>query len=174
MGYATYVTKQDVDFSKSAVEAFAVTESGNSGYVYKEAITEDPAGEAVLLRGEEGAYVLPAAATTPAAPAGNLLKPALTDVTCDGAQYILANGTKGVGFYKAKAGTTIAAGKGYLEFAGSPVKAFLFEGDDATGIESFEGFNGSDASEGIYNLAGQRMGKAQRGINIINGKKILK
>ena len=174
MGFATYVTKQDVDFSKTAVEAFAVTESGNSGYVYKEAITEAPAGEAVLLKGEEGAYVLPAAATTPAAPAGNLLKPALTDVTCDGAQYILANGTKGVGFYKAKAGTTIAAGKGYLEFVGSPVKAFLFEGDDATGIESFEGFNGSDASEGIYNLAGQRMGKAQRGINIINGKKILK
>ncbi len=171
-GYATYVTKQDVDFSKSAVEAYAVTESGVKGYVMKTPVTEVPAGEAVLVKADEGAYVLSAAATTPAAPAGNLLKPALTDVTCDGSQYILADGSKGIGFYKATAGSTIAAGKGYLEFTGSPVKAFLFEGDDATGLETLSDspLNGED----IYNLAGQRIQKIQRGINIINGKKILR
>ena len=172
IGYATYVTKQDVDFSKSSVEAFVVTESDFEGYVLPTAITEAPAGEAVLLKGEEGAYVLPAAATTPAAPAGNLLKPALTDVACDGSQYILANGTQGLGFYKAKAGTTIAAGKGYLEFAGSPVKAFLFEGGDATGISLTPAL--SEGEEAIYNIAGQRIQKMQRGINIINGKKVLR
>ena len=172
IGYATYVTKQDVDFSKSSVEAFAVTESGHEGYVLPTAITEAPVGEAVLLKGEEGAYVLPAAATTPAAPAGNLLKPALTDVTCDGSQYVLADGAKGVGFYKAIAGSTIAAGKGYLEFTGSPVKVFLLEGEDATGIETLS--NSPLKGEDIYNLAGQRMQKMQRGINIMNGKKILK
>ncbi|MBQ7462057.1 MAG: DUF4465 domain-containing protein [Bacteroidaceae bacterium] len=171
-GYATYVTKQDVDFSKSAVEAYAVTESGVKGYVMKTPVTEVPAGEAVLVKADEGAYVLSAAATTPAAPAGNLLKPALIDVTADGAQYILADGSKGIGFYKATAGSTIAAGKGYLEFTGSPVKAFLFEGDDATGLETLSDspLNGED----IYNLAGQRIQKIQRGINIINGKKILR
>ena len=172
IGYATYVTKQDVDFSKSSVEAFAVTESSHEGYVIPSPVTEVPAGEAVLLKGEEGAYVLPAALTAPAAPAGNLLKPALADVTADGSQYILADGSKGIGFYKAIAGSTIAAGKGYLEFTGSPVKAFLFEGDDATGLSDMSDL--SVQSDAIYNVAGQRIQKMQRGINIINGKKILR
>ena len=171
-GYATYVAEKDIDFSKSNVEAFAVTESTSEAYVHLEPITEAPAGEAVLVKAAEGAYVLPTAATTPAPVAGNLLKPALTDVTTDGSQYILADGSKGVAFYKAVAGTTIAAGKGYLEFAGSDVKAFLFDVDDATGIASPK--SSPEGKDFIYNVAGQRIQKVQRGINIINGKKVLK
>ena len=62
-----------------------------------EPITAAPAGEAVLLKAAEGAYVLPVAATTPAALEGNLLKPALKEVTADGSQYILGEGSVGVG-----------------------------------------------------------------------------
>ena len=171
-GYATYVAEKDIDFSKSNVEAFAVTESTSEAYVHLEPITEAPAGEAVLVKAAEGAYVLPTAATTPAPVAGNLLKPALTDVTTDGSQYILADGSEGVAFYKATAGTTIAAGKGYLEFAGSDVKAFLFDVDDATGIASPK--SSPEGKDFIYNVAGQRIQKVQRGIHIINGKKVLK
>ena len=41
-----------------------------------------------------------------------------------------------------------------------------------TGIERVpEVQDGSEAT--IYNLAGQRLGKTQKGINIVNGKKIL-
>ena len=173
IGYATYVTKTDVDFSETEVEAFAVTESEKANYVRLMSITEAPAGEAVLVRAAEGAYVLPVATSTPAALEGNLLKPALTDVTCDGTQYVLAQPEgEEIGFYKATTGSTIAAGKGYLEFSGSPVKAFYFFDDDATAIETLD--NGQQTTDAIYNVAGQRLQKMQRGINIINGKKILK
>ena len=58
---------------------------------------------------------------------------------------------------------------------GSGVKALSFDfDDDATGISQME--DGRSKMEGgaIYNVAGQRMSKMQKGINIINGKKILK
>ena len=170
VGYATYVTTQDVDFSASAVDAYAVTESSKEGYVRLEPVTEAPAGEAVVLKGEEGAYVLQAAAAAPAPIAVNLLKPALAPVTADGSQYVLADGEEGVAFYKVTTGSTIAAGKGYLEFQGSDVKAYLFDEDGATGIVNLNAdvnLNGP-----VYNVAGQRLQKPQRGINIIGGKKV--
>ena len=54
------------------------------------------------------------------------------------------------------------------------VKAFVmsFDEDFATGIVSLLG----ETEEGavIYNLAGQRLNKTRQGINIVNGKKVLK
>ena len=44
--------------------------------------------------------------------------------------------------------------------------------DDPTGISLPSGF--SVASENIYNLAGQRLSKMQKGINIVNSKKVLR
>ena len=56
---------------------------------------------------------------------------------------------------------------------GSGVKALSFDfDDDATGLKDLNDFK--DSNDLIYNLAGQRMSKMQKGINIINGKKILK
>ena len=172
-GYATYVAEKDVDFSETGVEAFAVTKSAVAGQVHLTPITEACAGEAVLVKADEGTYVMSAAATTPAPAEGNLLKPAVADIVADGSQYILADGEKGVAFYYAIPGTTIAAGKGYLNIDGAGVKAFLFDIDDATGINSLTPTL-SEGEEAIYNLAGQRLQKMQRGINIINNKKILK
>ncbi|MBR4130717.1 MAG: DUF4465 domain-containing protein [Bacteroidaceae bacterium] len=172
VGYATYVTKNNVDFSETDVEAYSVTESTTEGYVHLDPIDAAPTGEAVLVKAAEGAYVLPTAATTPAALIGNLLKPAVEDVVADGSQYILAKPEgEEVGFYQATSGTTIAAGKGYLEFTSSPVKAFYFDGDGATGIKNLN--LNDNLNEPIYNVAGQRLQKMQRGINIINGKKVL-
>ena len=78
---------------------------------------------------------------------------------------------EGVGFFQATAGTTIAAGKGYLVINATNAKAFYPFSDDATGIQ---GIFANENNEAIYNLAGQRIGKIQKGINIIGGKKILK
>lgn len=172
VGYSTCVAKNDWDFSEADVEAFAVTESTEEGHVHLTPITEAPAGEAIIVKAAEGAYVVPTASATPAAVAGNLLKPALADITADGSQYILADGSEGVAFYQATTGSTIAAGKGYLEFTGSGVKAFSFDDDNATGINNLDA--NVNLNEPIYNIAGQRMSKMQRGINIIGNKKILK
>ena len=88
-------------------------------------------------------------------------------------KYVLAQPEgKDVCFYEATTGT-IAAGKAYLEYEGAAgIKAFYFNFDgDPTGIANVEKVVENGA---IYNVAGQRLNKMQRGINIVNGKKILK
>jgi len=83
-----------------------------------------------------------------------------------------------VGFYFDKdsnGGTQLknAAHKAYLVVpeSGSSVKGYTFGGDDATGIEMVNGQWTMDNE--IYNIAGQRLQKVQKGINIVNGKKIV-
>ena len=89
--------------------------------------------------------------------------------------YVLQNHNGKVGFYQVAAGTgqqpKVGVNRCYLTTT-SGVKAFYFDEDDATGIVSSLGETKEGAS--IFNLAGQRISKIQKGINIINGKKILK
>ena len=58
--------------------------------------------------------------------------------------------------------------------SGSGVKALSFDFDDATGISLMEDGRSQMEDGAIYNVAGQRLNKMQKGINIVNGKKILK
>lgn len=81
-----------------------------------------------------------------------------------------------VGFYPKTAEGSIAGFKAYLPAANFPsagVKglAFIFD-DEATGINNLNA--NLNANEAIYNIAGQKLQKMQRGINIVNGKKIIK
>ena len=87
--------------------------------------------------------------------------------------YVLQNLDK-VGFYLVAEGNqpTVGANRCYLTAPAAGVKAFFLNGGDATGISGVDA--NVDANEAIYNLAGQRINKLQKGINIINGKKILK
>ena len=74
-----------------------------------------------------------------------------------------------------KAGAT-ASIKGFRAYfdvpTASEVKALSFDGEDATAIQTIDGQHATD--DAIYNVAGQRIQKMQKGINIINGKKVLK
>lgn len=54
--------------------------------------------------------------------------------------------------------------------AATPVKAFLFP-ENPTAINAIEAAENENTE--IYNLAGQRLSKLQKGVNIINGKKVL-
>ena len=166
-GYATFVAPVDVDFTGSEVTPKAATFDGT--YVQLADVTTVPAGTAVVVKAAEGTYTVPAT-TDAVLGAKNELIAATADITADGTQYILAKQDDKVGFAQATSGT-IAAGKGYLQFT-TAVKAFYpFAGNDATGISGIEAING-DAP--IYNIAGQRLGKMQKGINIVGGKKVLK
>ena len=78
-----------------------------------------------------------------------------------------------IGFWPGTPGTTLTAGKAYLELEeGSGIKGFIFNFDDnGTGIKAIDSVTIGNA---IYNVAGQRLNKMQKGINIVNGKKVLK
>lgn len=169
--YATFVAPADVDFTGSAVSAYAVEFDGT--YVQLNPVTTVPAGEAVVVKADEAGVYAVAKTTDAVLGATNELLPATEDIVADGTQYILAETEKGVGFHKATEGSTIAAGKGYLVLsAPATAKVFYpFFGEDATGIS---GINAEDENAVIYNIAGQRLNKTQQGINIINGIKVLK
>ena len=119
-----------------------------------------------------GTYFNKIAAELPALNIANDLKGTDVDTEADGTMYVLAKpAEKEVGFYKATSGTIIAAGKAYYQ-SPSNVKAFYFDfAGDATGIENLN--NQNTLNTPIYNLAGQRVNKMQKGINIVNGKKVL-
>ncbi len=167
--YATYVAPVDVDFTSAEVSAFAAQPA--SDYVHLEPVTAVPAGTAVVVKAEAAGKYAVARTTDAVLGTTNDLIAATADVTADGSQYILAKEAEGVGFYKATTGSTIKAGKGYLVIS-APVKPFYPFGEDgATGINGVD-MNASNAP--IYNVAGQRISKMQKGINIIGGKKVLK
>lgn len=199
-GYATlYIPDADIAVP-AGVTAYtaeiAVNERNGKQYLaLAELDGTIPAGNAVILKGTAGIYefAVSAGETVPdgafkihedvvdgsnalvkawAAPiAGNVLKGAAEDIEAAG-KYVLAKVDGKVCFYLATSGT-IKAGKAYLDIA-SDVKAFYFGFDEATGIEMVNGQWSTANGQSIYNLAGQRLQKMQRGINITAGKKILK
>ena len=84
-------------------------------------------------------------------------------------------------FFPVTAGNTVAKGKGYLDLSDSNVKPpyiLLDLDDDPTGIEAIQDSGLKNQNEiykqgsTIVNLAGQRLHKPQRGLNIINGHKV--
>ena len=153
----------------------AVVLKGDPG-VYEFAIPAIPAEEVVIPDGAIGIYDDEVdggnALVKGFAPEDieNDLKGTLEPISAVGLYVLAKPEGKEVCFYEAESGT-IAAGKAYLELpSGTEIKGFLFPGDDPTGIVSFE-----KAIENglIYNIAGQRQSKMQKGINIVNGKKVL-
>ena len=79
-------------------------------------------------------------------------------------------------FYNVDSTVALKAFRGYITVdSGSGVKALTFDfDDDATGISLMEDGRSQMEDGAIYNIAGQRINKMQKGINIVNGKKILK
>lgn len=108
----------------------------------------------------------------------NMLRPATEAMTGDYKFYKLAYGVYNkdsktdLGFYYGAedgAAFTCKAGLAYLAVpAESAAKSFVL-GAPATAIKSVS----TTSSSAIYNLAGQRLSQPQKGINIVDGKKVL-
>lgn len=169
-GYATMFDATTGYELNGDVKAYAATK--HNTWLNLTEVENVPAETPVILTGTY--FNKLANSALPAINVANDLKGAAADTDADGTMYILAQPAgKELGFYRATVGSTISAGKAYIQSTSS-VKAFYFEGedDDATGIEAID--NGQQTIDSqIYNLAGQRLQKMQNGINIINGKKIL-
>ncbi len=170
-GYATmYDTTSGYELNGD-VTAYVATASGN--WLVLTEIENVPAGTPVILK---GGYYNKIAADLPAINIANDLLGTDVATEADGTMYILALAkpaeaeAEEIGFYKATG--TIPAGKAYYKST-SGVKAFFFTEDDATGI-AVSPLAETEEGATIFNLAGQRISKAQKGINIMNGKKILK
>ncbi len=171
-GYATFCSEYAVDFTNSGIEVYTATLSGTS--LTLNAITQVPANTGVILVAEGGKTVeVPTVVGSVTPVTENCLTGVNEQTTLDADDLILNVKNGKPGFYRAASNTKLKAHRAYIAksyFAGE-VKDFTFDEDDATGIETIENAVEDGA---IYNMAGQRLNKMQKGINIVNGKKILK
>lgn len=90
--------------------------------------------------------------------------------------YILSKYNDKLGFYKVgtDADYDAAVNRCYLTLSagnGARFEALFFDANDATGINGVT--EGQAKQSGIFNIAGQRLNKLQKGLNIVNGKKII-
>lgn len=106
---------------------------------------------------------------------GNILTGSDTDTTAPDFCYILSYGQQRLGFYRLEEGKALSAHKAYLIYGPHAAQAkalrMVFV-DEETGIEAIN--DGSTSSPiGIYSVSGVRQNKLQKGINIVNGRKII-
>ena len=177
-GYTTITTKCPTSFEGTGVTAYKAT-AINPSTIHLEAIDEAPAGEALVIKASAGLHtditILPSAAEIN----DNILKSSDGSVTGNGTSiYALGVGKADpyvdvVGFYLVNSGQKVPKGKAYLN-TGALVKEFLtFDFDDATAIAKIQDSGSKIQDSEIFNLAGQKMSKLQKGVNIVNGKKVL-
>ena len=173
--YTTLTSAKDLDFTSvsSNLKAFIATEIADSK-VQMTQVNKVPANTGLVLKATTpgSAVNVPVFDGTSADDVSeNKMVGSATTTTAitENGGYILSNGV----FQPAKAGT-LAAGKAYLAIAASGVHALTMSFDEEDGIYQIEDGRLNIENAKIYNLAGQRLSKMQRGINIVNGKKYIK
>ncbi len=177
--YGTFCAPFDVEVP-AGVQAYTVVGAEANGLLtLDDALSIIPANTPVVLFAESGLEAVESfGIAEEGTPSVGLLTGVYENTPAPVGSYVLQNLNDKVGFYQVAEGSqpTIGANRCYLTAPTSPasgVKAFFLGEDDATGI-SYKSFpSGEDLGE-AYNLAGQRISRMQRGINIINGKKVLK
>jgi len=149
------------------VKAYTATTKGN--WLILAEAENVPAKTPVIL---QGTYYNKIEQSLPALNQANELVGTEDATVADGSQYVLAKPEgEEVGFYQAIEDTTIPAGKAIL-VRNAGVKAFFFDGEEETAINSLTPAL-SEGEGAIYNMAGQKLSKVQKGINIVNGKKVM-
>ena len=172
-GYATYSADYAVNYSELGLTAYTITiDEGKKFVTAKEFTGVVPAGGAVLVKGDASkAYTLtPATTEGDATSFVTALQTGAT--TADGTQYGFTSKSGTPAFAQVQPNQNIPAKKGYIVLNGaSAAKYSICFDDEATGIHTIEA--ASAANGAMYNLAGQRVDKAYKGIVIVNGKKYL-
>ena len=137
-----------------------------------------PANTPVILEGDGAKSLVAYGVAAPAIAEAGLLTGVYADTEAPVGSYVLQNIDDKVGFYQVAAGQqpTVKANRAYLTVAVPNAKVFYFTAEDAEEATGIENINVNDnVNEGVvYNMAGQKVNKAVKGIYIINGKKVLK
>lgn len=175
--YATFSSASACEFA--GADVFTVNVEGENIVLTEVVSKQVPANTGVLLKSAQNIVTATRLESAPAIEGTNLLKPASEKMTEGFKFYKLAydNFTEktGLGFYWGAAdgaAFTVKPGLAYLavpQAQAANVKGFSFDGTQ-TGINGVEA---TTAKGAIYNLNGQRVEKAQRGIYIQNGKKFI-
>lgn len=170
-GYGTLVSEQALDFESNnyGVTAYIATGLSN-GKVQTQAVTKVPANTGLILKGTAGTYEIPVLTGDAEDVSANKMMGSATTATTLAANqgYILYTDGK---FHPCNAGD-LPAGKAYLNIEASSSKVLDIDIEDPTAISAVE----SELQTGaVYTLQGVRVSNAaQKGVYIVNGKKVVK
>ena len=167
------------------VKAYVATEQpvieNNVGVLKMTEITDIlPAKTGAVLIAEEGTYCFVKSENPGTAVTGNMLlgyagsaeyeEVALPE---NASIYVLAVENEVAGFYKKDNEFKVYNNKAYLQVPGvSGARSIVLDFGDETGILETE--NGKVKTENWYDLSGRRVKKAQNGLYIVNGVKVVK
>ena len=191
-GYATLYYSGCNLLVPAGMEAYTytVTDKLEESWVY-EVGDVIPAGTAVVLKAPAGVYSFDITNAEGDVDPNNMLKGTDAAETTTGGTYFYALTLNGesdpasVGFYWMAANGAafengahkayLALPKTFADYAGATVKSFyLLNEDTTTGMEEVSASKIQVSSAPLFNLAGQRVNKAQKGIFIVNGKKVVR
>lgn len=176
-GYGTYCSEYPLDFSEATdYSAWYITGTSGETITFEKVTGSVKGGTGLFLKGENGTTgdIELTSVNSSNTLSGNMLVGTLAPTYfAQDAIYGLAGST-----FKHNNAGTFKANKAYIPASeidnnGSGVRAFTFVFvDPTTGITETRNVSAEEFGE-IVNLAGQRMSKPQKGVNIINGKKVL-
>ena len=173
--WATLVLGYNAEIPEG-VTVYAVSELNENAATLTEVENTIPAGAAVLINAAEGTYVFNYTESADAIGA-NLLKGTTVDANIAENAYVLGmiEGV-GVGLYTATMNANEGAAflnnafKAYLPKTNNAAQTLRFNFGETTGIEGV--IEGTNANAVIFDLSGRRVAKMQKGIYIVNGKKV--
>lgn len=167
--YATFCAPFGVTVADTKANTLVMDASKK--FVTLNEIAEVPANTGVLLVNETGATTATVTIKDDAAAtvSDNALVGTLAPHAKAAGDLFLGNNEGVVGFYD-WAGTSLAANRAYIPAAtAAGVRALLFD-NTTTGVNAATLNN---ASQKVFDLQGRRVQKAQKGLYIVNGKKVV-
>ena len=184
----TYSSEFPLDFTNSGLTAYIITGAEN-GECITEEVTKVPAGTGVYVEGDSdsGEYIVNVYCGSDfSTTSGNrLVGTGAEEVTItpddNNTYYMFGKQKDKESFYRVGTERKASAHKAYLAIPGANGAKVLFivrpnedivsdDGGFADGINNVEQ---ADVNAKIYNLNGQRVNNAQKGIYIKNGKKVI-
>ena len=181
LGVATYCCDRQLDFTgmDDNIKAYVVEGTTGSGTVLgmnRSVVTSVPASTGLLLCGTPGKYFVPTTLRSTDDCSRNMLVGVLADTPIFGESggqknYVLGNGSRGVGFYRSQDGT-LGANKAYLALPTSSLaKVVVLDDAEITAVQNV--VVGKTDNPVFCSLMGIRTLTPQSGVYICNGKKVV-
>lgn len=177
VGYRTFASSSALDFSEAieGLTAYKATISSNK-VLFTALDCAVPAKEGMLLKAAEGRYYIPVATGTPA-DIENVFVGVTSATEVPAGSFVLMRATtdnQGTGFYKTKNAFTVGANTAYLPADVASARTFIgFNKEETTGIADVRSKMEDVKASECYDLQGRRVAQPQKGLYIMNGKKVI-
>jgi len=184
-GYATLYSPVELELSEGRVKAYTgtVNQAGTAVVLTEQEVV--PANTGVVLEYQEGAAIVNGCVylqikETTLTDVESQFSGTLADTYIADDSYVLSRVDGVVGMYKAKKNqesNTSWLNNGFKAYlpatAGGEARFLVFNFGTETSIDELKGENGNVKAE-IYDLSGRRVQNAQKGLYIVNGKKVVR